>query len=73
MTIFGKTVVAVVEMELDIVDVAVVVDDGVEDERMTIQCYSSLARYLGLQVGKEHNTQNYVEPDWMIGGRGLEG
>lgn len=76
-TIFGKIVVAVavVEMELGIVDIAVAVVevDDAEEGRMMRQCYSSLARQLGPQVGKEHNMQNYVGSDWMIGGRGLEG
>lgn len=75
-TIFGMIVVAVVEMELGIVvdaDADAVVEVGGVEERVTRRCYSSLARQLGLQVGKEHNMQNYVGLDWMTGGREFEG
>ena len=77
-TIFGMIVVAVVEMELGIVVDADAVADAVAEvggveERATRRCYSSLVRQLGLQVGKEHNMQNYVALDWMTGGREFEG
>jgi len=48
--ILGRIVVAVVGVGLGFVAVAVAEVDGVEEEHVTRQCYSSLTRQLGLQV-----------------------